>query len=313
MTDAHEPQVLPGPWRLIANPRAGNGTVGKMLPEIGAALDGKGLEWDVVETDGPGSATTLARAALAEGRRFLCAVGGDGTVHEVVNGMYEGTTPINPTAVLAAIGAGSGCDFVRTFGLDRKPEIIARHLAGPTYMPIDLGLARCTGPDGEPVERLFANIAEVGYGAEVVRRAARYPRWFGRLRYLFGAYGSIRAMQRPEMTVTVEHTEVTVPLVELVVANCQFFGGGMKVAPRALPDDGRFNVQLFTGQRSQVFVLTQKIYRGEHLPHPQISEYQSPTVRVDGPTRLLVEADGEVLGTTPVEFEILPQALRLKI
>jgi diacylglycerol kinase (ATP) len=319
---AHEPaaasgetqqQRLPGPWHLIVNPRAGNGTVGKRLPELTRALDGKGLEWDLIETARPGHAAEAAREALQAGRRFLCAVGGDGTVHEVVNGMFDGTSPRNAQAVLATVGAGSGCDFVRTFGLDRKPEIVARHLATPTYMPIDVGLVRCTGRDGEPHTRLFANIAEVGYGAEVVRRAARYPRWFGRFRYLFGAYGSIRAMTRPETTVVVEHTEVTVPLVELVVANCQFFGGGMKVAPRALPDDGRFNVQLFTGQRSQVFVLTQKLYRGEHLPHPDIREYQSPTVRVDGERPLLIEADGELIGTTPATFEILSRALHLKI
>ncbi|MPZ72919.1 MAG: YegS/Rv2252/BmrU family lipid kinase [Nitriliruptorales bacterium] len=302
-----------GPMRLIVNPRAGRGIVGKTMPELTDALRGQGLQFDVVETKGARQASQAATEALRHGIRYLVAVGGDGTVHEVVNGMFDGTEAIAPDAVLGVAAAGSGCDFVRTFGLDRKPKVIAKHLAGDATMDIDVGVVEYADLDGKPASSLFANIAEVGYGAEVVRRAERYPRWFGRLRYLIGAYSAIMRTPRPETTVTVDHTSKTVPLVELVVANCQFFGGAMKVAPRALPDDGKFNVQLYTGQRSQVFTLTMKIYRGEHLPHPDITEYQSSTVSLTPDPALLVEADGEVLGTTPAQFRLLPRALRLKI
>lgn len=307
------PHVL-GPLRLIVNPRAGNRSVARTLPKLRAALDGRGLDHEVVETTRRGEATEAARDALASGCRYLVAVGGDGTVHEVANGMFdERGAPVEDKAVLAVAGAGSGCDFIRTFGLDRAPEVLARHFASETIMPIDVGCVDYTGFDGQPARRLFVNVAEVGYGAEVVRLAERLPRSFGRFRYLLGAWGAIRRVQRPETAVQLAHTEVSKPLVELVVANAQFFGGGMKVAPRALPDDGRFNVLVFFGQRSQVFMLTQKLYRGEHVPHPQISEYQSPTVAVDPSSPLLVEADGELLGTTPARFSLLPRALRLKI
>jgi YegS/Rv2252/BmrU family lipid kinase len=302
-----------GRLRLIVNPRAGRGGGGATLAELRAALDSHGLDHDVVETTGPGSATQAARDALAEGIEYLVAVGGDGTVHEVVNGMFDGDAPIAPRAILGVVGAGSGCDFVRTFGLNIGVERIARHFATETIQPIDVGRVTFTDADGAPAQRLFANIAEVGYGAEAVRRAARYPRWMGRLRYLFAAYGAIRVMARPRTTVSLAHADVVRELVNLVVANAQFFGGGMKIAPRALPDDGRLNVQLFFGPRSQVFTLTQRIYRGEHLPNPHISEYQSPTVVVTPATPLPVEADGEYLGTTPATFSLLDKALRLKI
>jgi YegS/Rv2252/BmrU family lipid kinase len=302
-----------GTMRLIVNPRAGRGMVGKTMPALTAALRANDLDFDIVETTGARYASQAATQALKQGIRYLVAVGGDGTVHEVVNGMFDGETPIAPDAVLGVAAAGSGCDFVRTFGLDRKPEIIARHLATDSTMDIDVGVAEYIGADGTQQRSLFANIAEVGYGAEVVRRVARYPRWLGRVRYLLGAYAAIATNQRPTTEVTVDHTTKTVPLVELVVANGQFFGGAMKVAPRALPDDGKFNVQLFTGGRSQVFTLTMKMFRGEHLPHPDITEYQSATVSLAPDPPLLVEADGEVLGTTPASFRLLPRALRLKI
>ena len=302
-----------GPMRLIVNPRSGRGAVAKTMPVLTEALRAQGLEFDVVETTAARHASQAATRSLRDGIRYLVAVGGDGTVHEVVNGMFDGTTPIAPDAVLGVAGAGSGCDFIRTFGLDRKPEVVARHLKGDATMDIDVGVVNYVDLAGAPAQSLFANIAEVGYGAEVVRRAERFPRWLGRVRYLLGAYAAIASAQRPETTVKVAHTETTARLVELVVANCQFFGGAMKVAPRALPDDGKFNVQIYTGQRSQVFTMTMKMFRGEHLPHPDITEYQSPTVELAPEPALLVEADGEVLGYTPASFALLERALRLKI
>jgi len=302
-----------GPARLIVNPRAGNGVVGKTLPRLQAALDGRGFDYDVVQTRAPGDATRFAREALDAGLRYLVAVGGDGTVLEVVNGFVEGDQAVAEDAVLGVAGAGSGCDFIRTFGLDRDPETTARHLTSDHVMPIDLGVATYVDPDGAPGRRLFANVAEVGYGAEVVRRAARLPRRLGRVRYLLAIYATLATMDRQVATVTTTQGDLTVPVVELVVANGQFFGGGMKVAPRALPDDGRYNVQIFTGQRSQVFLMTQGIYRGEHLPHPDIREFQSATVSLAPDRPMLVEADGEVLGTTPASFSLLERVVRLKI
>lgn len=298
---------------LIVNPRAGNGTVGARLGELRAALDAQGLDHDVAETTGPATAGPAARRALDEGCRYLVAVGGDGTVHEVLNGMFEGDTPVAERAILAVVAAGSGCDFVRTFGLNLPIPRLVRHLATETIQPIDVGVVEYVDLDGRPARRLYANIAEVGYGAECVRRAARYPRRLGRFRYLLAAYGAIRAVERPLTRVAVAHTELTKPIVNVVAANAQFFGGGMKVAPRALPDDGRLNVQVFTGPRSQVFTLTQRMYRGEHLPNPEIAEYQSATVVVEPETPMPVEADGEFLGTTPARFSLLDKALRLKI
>ena len=304
-----------GPMLLIANPRAGKGAVKGTLPDLRRELDAQGLEHDVHLTTGPGDGEAAARAALRDGRRFLVAVGGDGTIQEVVNGMLAADgTALAEDAVFGVAQAGSGGDFPRTFGLDRDPARLAKHhLSGDATMAIDVGVATFRKPDGTAGRRYFANIAEVGWGADVVRRAARYPRWVGRPRYLIAAYAAVRAVKRQTCKVQLEKTSVTLPIVNLVVANCQFFGGGMKVAPRALPDDGVFNVQAFSGKRSQAFLLTPKIFRGEHLPHPEIAEWQSATVAVDPPQPEMVEADGELFGTTPATFSLLPQVLRLKI
>lgn len=322
MTDTREPLPEPastprpqrlGPARLIVNPAAGNGQVREVLPRLEAALRAGGLQFDVAPTTATEQTRQLARAALADGIRYLIAVGGDGTVHHVVNGMFDGRTPIAEDAVLGVCAAGTASDFVRNFGLDRSVEVVARHLLSSDTMFVDVGVAQYVDFAGADAESLFANIAEVGYGADVVRRAARLPRWLGRLRYLLAAWASIPGVTRTQAEIAVDFTTRSLPLVELVAANGQFFGGGMKVAPRAIPQDGRLSVLAFTGSRSQVFLLTTQLYAGEHLPHPEIVEYQSSTCTVETEQPLLVEADGELLGTTPASFSLLKRMLQLKI
>ncbi|MDP8928302.1 MAG: diacylglycerol kinase family lipid kinase [Actinomycetota bacterium] len=303
-----------GSMLLIANPAAGRGR-DPVLPRLRTALEARGLDHEVRTTRGPGHAGALAREAIEErGIRFIVAVGGDGTVHEIVNGIVDPEPGARGDHfVLGVVPAGSGCDFARTFGLDRSPERLARHLDGAEFYPIDLGRVRLNGRDDLPRTVLFANVAEAGYGGVVVERANRLPRFLGASRYLFGVFAAIRHFGVRPARLVLDHTEVSGTLSNLVVANGQFFGGGMKVAPRAVPDDGRFNVQLWRGSPKDVFLMTPRIRKGEHVPHPEIQEYQSSRVEVHADEPLLVEADGEVLGTTSAIFDLLPKALNLKI
>lgn len=302
-----------GPYRLIVNPSAGSGRVRAAVPALRTSLERAGADVDVVEAPDRDGTTEAARASLREGWRQLVAVGGDGTLQAVVNGMFDGDAPIADDAVLGIVTAGHGGDFARTFGLDIAPEHAARRLLAPETMTVDVGVAEFTDAEGRSQRRLFTNCAQVGYGAEVARLAARMPRKLGRVRYLLAAWAAIRKVSRPEATVELEHGRQRVPLVDLVAANGQFFGGGMRVAPRAMPSDGRLSVLAFTGGRSQVFLLTPQMYRGAHLPHPEIREWQTPWVAVAEPPGLRVEADGEDLGWSPARFSLLPGALRLSI
>lgn len=302
-----------GPMRLIANPSAG-GRRGGVLDELTEALDARGLEHDVVQTRSRGHAGELARAAIDEGIRYVVAVGGDGTIHEVVNGMVDPEMgPVADDLVLGTVPAGSGTDFVRTFGLHLRPERMARHLDGDATQAIDIGRAALVDREGVPHRVVFANVADVGYAAVVVDRAARLPRFLGQVRYLAAVFAAIRSFELRDVRVVLDHTEQVGRYSNVVVANGQFFGGAMKVAPRALPDDGRFNVQLWRGSVRDVFLKTNRIRRGDHLGDDDVQEYQSSRVEVHAEEPVLVEADGEVIGMTSVTFDLLPRALRLKI
>lgn len=303
-----------GLLQLIVNPRAGRGR-NAVLAELTAALDDAGVPWEVQLTRSAGHAEDLARRAVTDlGRRFVVAVGGDGTVHEVVNGMVDATSgePHAPDLVLGVVAGGSGCDFIRTFGLPHDPRRMVKHLASPHLFPIDLGRVTYVDESGSSRTRLFANIAECGWGADVTRRANHLPRWLGKARYAAAILATTASIDMVETTVTVDHTEVTEPVTGVVVANGQFFGGNIKVAPRALPDDGSYNVQVWKATATDVLRELPKVRLGEHLSSPDVREWQSTTVHVDAVEPLLIEADGEVLGTTPATFDLLRTPISLK-
>lgn len=304
-----------GPVLLIGNPAAGRGR-NAVLPQVVKALNDRGLDNAVSVTKRPGDATRIAREAVTErGMRFVVAVGGDGTVNEVVNGLVDAESgePYADDVVFGAVAGGTGCDFIKTFGLDRSPERVARHFEGETVFPIDLGRVRYRGRDGTEHVRLFANIAEAGWGAEVTERVNNLPKWLAKARYPIAILSYAREMELVPADVKLDHTTVSEPMTEVVVANCQFFGSGLKIAPRALPDDGRFNVQTWRSEPKDVLRNLPKARTGEHLSDPKVREYQSSAVEITAETPFLIEADGEVLGTTPATFDLIPKVLRLKI
>jgi diacylglycerol kinase (ATP) len=295
---------------VIANPRSGKGRVGKDPEAFESLLATAGIEFEVRLTNRRGHATELAHAAREEGHRFIVAVGGDGTIHEAVNGIM--TAQGSDEAVLGVLAAGSGSDLIKTFGLPSDLEDGVNHLAGESVFPIDIGRVTYQR-NGREETRFFANIAEAGFGAEVVTRAEPLPRILGRVRYLVSFWMSLIFFKIRQAKVGLDAGTYEGPLTNLVVANCQFFGGGMHIAPKAHPADGRFDVLIQKGTKRDYIAGITKVYKAEHLPSPAIREHHSSRVEVEGEIRLPVEADGEILGTTPAVFEVLPNALKLKI
>lgn len=323
---------MPSPFgraHIVINPRAGRGAVERGWPAVRAVLDDGGVEHDVTITERAGHATEAARKAVQDGCTFVVAVGGDGTVHEVVNGLMGEEGPLNPATVLGVVAAGSGCDFVKTFGLPQDPAAAARHLLGDNlWGKIDVGRIRCTGRDGSPHTRWFVNIADAGIGAEIVDATARMPKFLGASVYRIAALKGIATFKPRAARIRMNGRETRGKHREdealgalersgvfsmLVVANGQFFGGGMRVAPRATPGDGLFDVQISHGPRGESVKAMQKMFKGEHLPNPHIQEFLATSVTVDEEDRILIEADGEVVGTTPATFDIVPDAIPMKV
>jgi len=299
-----------GPMVLICNTRSGRS--GKALPEITAELDRRGLEYEVRETTHAGHATEIAREVVTGGGRFVVAVGGDGTVHEVVNGLLSDDKPIEPEVVMGVVAAGTGCDFIKTFGLPASATDAVRHLDGDASFAIDIGKITYQ-QDGVETTRYFANIAEVGIGAAVVARAARLPRWLGPTVYLVAFWMTMRKHKPARVKVDLVDRVYDGRMNNLVVANCQFFGGGMKIAPKAAPTDALLDIQIEHARKRDAIAMMPKVFKGEHLPHPDIEEAKRVRCSITSDVALPIEADGELLGLTPATFEVLPEVVRLKV
>jgi len=298
-----------GPLVVIANPRSGRGKLEAALPQVERILRDQGLAYRIVRTTRPGHATQAARDALLAGERYLVAAGGDGTVHEVVNGMIEDGRPLAADAVLGVVAAGSGCDFVRSFDLPGDTVQAARHLAGDRVRPIDVGTVTVT--DG--VTRYFVNIAEAGLGGAVVARAARLSPLLRGARYACGFWLTLPGFRPATVRLDADGQAYQWRAFNVVVANCRFYGGGMQISPKSRPDDGALDVLVMTGPKSDAFTTIPKVYKGTHLPHRNIAELPARRLRIEADPPFPVEADGETLGTTPASFGIIPGAIRLKL
>jgi diacylglycerol kinase family enzyme len=226
----------------------------------------------------------------------------------VVNGLLAD----GPGAEVPALGLlplGSGCDYVRTFDIPSDVAVAARLIASEALTEVDVGEVACEGS----ANRFFVNIAEAGFGATVVARAARLPRALGPAMYLAAFWIELPRFPRPTVGVNAPGEDAfDGRAMNIVIAIGRAFGGGMKVAPSADPSDGLFDVQVHHGSKLDYVRGIPKVFRGTHVPHPRVQEWRVSCVEVTAHPELLIEADGEVLGRTPATFTIIPRALRLR-
>ena len=296
---------------FLVNPAAANGSTGRRWPEIAHQAAGAGLEGDALISERRGHLGQLAREAAAGGASLLVVVGGDGALNEVANGLAGLPDP----PAIALIPRGTGGDFGRTFGIPNDVAAAARiALAGDTQT-IDLGRVTYRTWDGHEAEAVFANVASAGMSGAIAKRANDTSKALGaRASYLWATFAVFAGWSAVETCLTVDDEQRSGRMFDVVVANGRFFGGGMKMCPDALPDDGLLDVVTIGDVTKRDLVLTMpKIYRGTHLPHKKAEALRGRVVTVETDEPVPVELDGEQPGTTPARFEVLPGALRLRV
>ena len=246
---------------------------------------------------------------MREGARLLVVVGGDGSVNEVANGIA------GLDGEIAVIARGTGWDFVRTYGIPRKVEAAVNVALNGRTREIDLGRAHFRRWDGSEAESIFANIASAGMSGAIAQRANETTKALGgKVSYAWATLTVFARWHNDDVLVTVDGERREGRMHDVVVANGRFFGGGMMICPEAQPDDGVFDVLLIGDLTKRDLLLTlPKTYKGRHLPHPKAELLQGAVVEIDAPRPLPVELDGEQPGTTPVRFEVVPKALRLRV
>ena len=291
-------------WFASINPKAGRSPIG--VADVRSAADAAGV--DIVASVSPtpeAAAEAVSEAAVAGHTRFL-AVGGDGTANLVANALFS--TSMTTRYTLGVIAVGSGSDLARTFAHASGLEPGMARMVDPTVYPFDVGVVSI----GDTT-RHFLNAVNIGVGAASVVQANRIPRRFGSLRYTAGFWLALAGYRTGEMDIAIDQHSFSGTAINVVVANGQFFGGGMNIAPRASTSDGLFDVQVFSGPKRQAFTVMPRVLMGTHLTHGSVRRYVGGHVKVVGLGDLPVESDGELLGEGTVEISMLPSALDLVI
>lgn len=303
---------------VIANPKSQGGALGRRWAELANEIR-RELPFEEALTTGPGDATRLAREAVRSGAEIVTAVGGDGTINEVINGWFEDGAPLATSAALAVLPFGTGGDFVRTTGVPKDFPKAVKVLAAGVRKRIDAGRLDFTTRTGGTGVRMFANIASFGMSGMTDRLVNESKKRLGGRLAFFTA--SARAMwsfdnQRVRLTFddrAADASELTINTV--AVANGRFFGGGMKVAPEAELDDGLFDVVALGDMSMGDFVLrSRRLYAGTHLTMPKVSHRRAASVRAEPVDREQIcelDVDGETPGILPATFRNLPRALDL--
>jgi len=291
-------------WTAIVNPTAGRSRI--PVSDLRDVADVKNLDIAFHETPDLVALESVIAQAVGSGCLRFVAVGGDGTAHALVNVLLRHYPEQRFT--VAVIASGSGSDLVRTFGHGKSLDEGFGRLVDPDLYPMDIG----TLTVGETT-KYFLNAANVGVGAASAAVAASMPRFLGGFRYIAAFWIALARYRMGTMQVSVNHHRFAGSAINVVIANGQFFGGGMNIAPRASTADGLFDVQVFSGRKRLAFTVMPRVLLGNHLTHRAVHRYIGDEVSVTGTGDLVVEADGEVIGRGAATFGLIPGAIDLVV
>lgn len=293
---------------VVLNPAAGRGQGARRRAELerklaATASQTRGnqadcAEWRIVTTTAPGTAGALAAEAAAQGADVVAAAGGDGTLGEVVNGL------VGTGARLGLLPLGTGNDFARCLGIGTDLDLAVRTLFSGVPQPVDLGRAQ---------DRWFINVAGCGFDAVVAERVNRgFRRLHGTAAYIAAVFQTLLTFRPAAMRLTLDGETRQERAMLCTIANSQSYGGGMRIAPDARIDDGLFDVCLLreTG-RLEFLRAFPRVFRGTHVTHPKVMMLRARHIAIESDPPLPILIDGDVVGTTPVEFTLSPRAIEV--
>jgi diacylglycerol kinase family enzyme len=321
---------------FVINPVSGGGRALKAWARARAEIVRRGLDFSEHFTNSQCDAVIATRQALSSDTLQVVAVGGDGTLNEVVNGYLEPDgRPVNPEARLSTLAGGTGSDFGKSLYAghrDSRPtsdsgaqpggansdriEKAVSVLTGSQSRLVDAGMITCRNQDGAPVTRFFINVVSFGLGGDVSRLVngwrGRLPAWIGgRARFAAAAIRALAHYKTTAVTVRTNDSEVSVESNLLVIANGRFAGGGMMLAPQARIDDGLFDI-VITDRASRLDVIRElpRIRRGGYIDNPRVSLLRAPEVSLVTDLPVPLDIDGESGDYAPARLSVIPSAIR---
>jgi YegS/Rv2252/BmrU family lipid kinase len=299
---------------FIVNPNAGNGSTGSKWPEIKTAARDRLGDFSTFITGGPGDAGKYAARAIAEGAEQVVCVGGDGTLNEVVNGFMEYENSIRAGIKLGFIPNGTGCDFVKTVPIPRDTAEAINVIAESHTRCVDVGRLLYQDHNGREGCRYFHNITSFGIGGEVAQRVNRTSKPFGPfIAFIWATLLAVFLYGKKRVSVTVDNEpEKEFVVWNVAVANGQYHGGGMRIAPGAAIDDGLFHLTV-VGDLSlaEVLINLPRLYNGRIECVKKVLTLTGKKIKAVSEEPVLLDVDGEQPGMLPAVIDLIPGALNI--
>ncbi len=290
-------------YTFIINPAAGGGRGRVAWERLVAELRRWDVRYQAVFTEAPGDAERFA-SERAHDSEVIVAVGGDGTLHEIGNGLFRKDALPPKGLKVGLVPAGTGNDYARTLGIPRSPrEALAMLRSGPSRA-VDIGRAN---------DRCFLNVSGVGFDARVAHEVSRMRKYLrGSPAYVMAALRLLPRLQNPMLTLRADGMRLREPILLIAAGVCRYYGGGMMVCPHAREDDGMLDVCV-AGDLGRIEALRALMaaFKGRHLQLPKFYYQSVSRLEVSGPRDVMVHADGQVIGNLPIRYELVPRSLNV--
>ncbi len=298
--------------QLIVNPAAGANRAAKKWPQIMELLKSIGLHFEYDLTEAPGHARELAKLAVKKGCELVVSVGGDGTINEVANGLYD--TGSATDVMLGIINLGTGSDYIRTVGIPHVYQEACQRLLSPRKVAVDAGIVEYIY-NGQMEKRLFVNFAGLGFDAEIVKATTqKFKVLSSTPSYLMGLLSTLIFYKNKNVSLKLDGEVEERKVCTVLMSNGRYGGGGMFAAPDADLTDGLLDL-LVIGDLSKLDLLWSlpRVYKGTHLTHPKVTMKRAREIEISATQPIPLQADGELLGELPARCHVLPAALSIAV
>jgi YegS/Rv2252/BmrU family lipid kinase len=301
------------PWIAIVNKAAGGGKTERDWPRIESLLTKHGFRFETFFTSKRLHASIIARRKIKEGYSKIIVVGGDGTMNEVINGLFSQGTVQTTEVMLGMVSVGTGNDWARMFNIPSDYEQAVLTIKEQKTFIQDAGLVHYR-KNGKEWKRYFINIAGMGFGARVVERSNRMKDRgkSGAFLYFYNIFTSLMRYKAQQAEIEIDGKTYDRKIFSMNVGICKYNGGGMIQVPHAVADDGLYSITLIKKMgKLNVLANVKRLYNGSIVEHSRVETYTAQSVSIAGSSGLQIETDGETLGHGPIRFQIIPRSVRV--
>ena len=305
-------------WLVVVNPNAGTRKGEKDWPKIQELLSGQGFDCHTVFTKNRNHAIALTSSAIEEGYRNIIVVGGDGTLNEVVNGVFRQNVCAPADIAIGMIPVGTGNDWGRMYGLPKKYNKAIKVIKKNYLFTQDAGFVSYQDDEGSH-ERYFINVSGMGYDALVALKTNRMKDKGkgGTMSYILNIFTGLYQYENTHFDISVDGKDVfSGKVLSMNLGICKYNGGGLMQVPDAIPDDGLLDITVIKAiSKFKIIKNVTKLYDGSITKLKFVNTYRGATCRIVSRPQgsVFLEADGESLGHSPLEFSVIPKALNFII